>query len=372
VDVLLLNEVDLGLERSGYRDVAQELADALGMNYAFAVEFVELAPRLFSDSDGVRAANHDLVHRGLHGNAILSRYPIRHASVFRFYHQGFDWYAQEKQVFSFLEGRHHMDQVVPPLARVMSFCQLRRGGRMALMAELEMPDLSAGAVTVIVTHLESRARPAMRHQQMQELLEQIRGLAQPVILAGDFNTSGRDSTPGRVHRFLLKLTASGSFWNWLAPRVKPGLGWLNDFLRGAPRLWMVERDPTRQDVRAANEEWRLFAELEQFRFQDGHGFDFRGDRHRSTNHRIGTLANSNERTRSGFAPTSDAALAWGPIGRGKLDWILIKPYIQAPRDRQASYRFAPHFGRTLRGLDDLSDHRPILVDLPFAEPRRDD
>jgi len=41
-DLILLNEVDLGTKRTDYRDVARELAHALGMNYVFGVEFVEV------------------------------------------------------------------------------------------------------------------------------------------------------------------------------------------------------------------------------------------------------------------------------------------------------------------------------------------
>ena len=40
-DIVVLNEVDWGLKRTGYRNVAKELADAMGMNYAYGVEFVE-------------------------------------------------------------------------------------------------------------------------------------------------------------------------------------------------------------------------------------------------------------------------------------------------------------------------------------------
>ncbi|MBI3950248.1 MAG: endonuclease/exonuclease/phosphatase family protein [Acidobacteria bacterium] len=370
VDVLALNEVDLGLERSGYRDIVQELAGALGMNYAFGVEFIELAPlRLYSwEAEDSAKTNDGQAYRGLHGNAILSRYPIRSARIFQFTHQGFDWYIQEKQTFSFLDTLDRERRAASPIVQAMSFRQLRRGGRMALIAELDVPDVVEGTVTIVVTHLESRCRPTARRRQMRELLEHIRGVTHPVILAGDLNTSGRDSTPGRIHRDLLKLTASGPFWSWLAPRVKPGLGWLNDFVKGAPHGWAVERDPTCRGFLAANQERSLFDEIEQFRFDDGGRFDFRGDRERSMNQSMGPLANSNERTRMGFVPTSGAGWALGPIGRAKLDWILVKPYLRAPQDLPTTYRFAPHFGRTLRGLDDLSDHRPILVDLPFEEP----
>ena len=36
-DVILLNEVDFGIKRTDYRDVARDLAHALRMNYAFGV-----------------------------------------------------------------------------------------------------------------------------------------------------------------------------------------------------------------------------------------------------------------------------------------------------------------------------------------------
>ncbi len=43
-DLLILNEVDWGMNRTRFRNVASELADALGMNYAYGVEFVEVDP----------------------------------------------------------------------------------------------------------------------------------------------------------------------------------------------------------------------------------------------------------------------------------------------------------------------------------------
>jgi hypothetical protein len=79
-DVIILNEVDLGMPRTAYANVAGELADALGMNYAYGVEFVELGPL----SDSTEYHNVDTSrYRGLHGNAVLSRFPIRAASVHR-------------------------------------------------------------------------------------------------------------------------------------------------------------------------------------------------------------------------------------------------------------------------------------------------
>lgn len=356
-DILALNEVDIGVGRTGYRHVVEELAVALGMNYAFGVEFIELAPLLLGRPDPS--------YRGLHGNAVLSRYPIRRATARPFRHQGFDWFGQEKQFFCGLYSSDSTPSATPPLARALSFCQLRRGGRTALIVELDVPELPEGSVTVVTTHLENRCAPAVRRQQMGELLERLRAIEHPVILTGDLNTSGRNRTPGPAHKFLLNLMASGPFWCWLSPRVEPVLGWLNDLRIGSADFWATERDPTHP----ASPERGLFDDLYAFRFDDGRAFDFRGDPARTVHHLGGLLANSNERTGSGFVPTSETPWASGLIGRSKLDWILVKPYIHAPEELQGSYRFAPHFARTLRGLSRLSDHRPLLVDLPLHEPR---
>lgn len=107
-DVVLLNEVDLGMKRTDYRDVAKELAHALGMNYAFGVEFVEvdrledlgIDPVELEDPALARQMQNELKpdparYRGLHGNAILSRYPIQNAKIIRL-PVCHDWFGTEK------------------------------------------------------------------------------------------------------------------------------------------------------------------------------------------------------------------------------------------------------------------------------------
>ena len=39
-DIIVLNEVDWGMKRTGYRNVVADLASALKMNYAFGTEFI--------------------------------------------------------------------------------------------------------------------------------------------------------------------------------------------------------------------------------------------------------------------------------------------------------------------------------------------
>ena len=59
--------------------------------------------------------------------------------------------------------------------------------------------------------------------------------------------------------------------------------------------------------------------------------------------------------------------------RGRRMRPLVKAYLGSPRDDDGSYRFAPHFARTLGSINyslptRLSDHDPISVDLSFEEP----
>ena len=77
-DIVLATEMDFGMARSGQRHTTRDLAAALGLGYAFGVEFVELGigdayeTSLFADMPN---------DHGLHGNAILSRYPIENAAL---------------------------------------------------------------------------------------------------------------------------------------------------------------------------------------------------------------------------------------------------------------------------------------------------
>ena len=68
----LLIESDAGMVRSGNRDVAREFARELGYAYAFAPCYLSLVKG--SGLEYHAEGDNDL---GLHGNAILSRYPIR-------------------------------------------------------------------------------------------------------------------------------------------------------------------------------------------------------------------------------------------------------------------------------------------------------
>ena len=73
--------------------------------------------------------------------------------------------------------------------------EVRRGNRIALLADIEDSSLPLGAMTVVATHLEDKTKPENRHKQLEEILAYIKDTPHPVILAGDMNTSGSDLTP---------------------------------------------------------------------------------------------------------------------------------------------------------------------------------
>ena len=103
-------------------------------------------------------------------------------------------------------------------------------------------------------------------------------------------------------------------------------------------------------------------------------FDLRGDAGKSIGGKKKPFSNSNQRGGKGFVTIYQVKRPIMFIGKYKLDWIFVKPPgLAEPFDRKSSYRFAPHFGRTLTLVNGaiearISDHRPMLVELPLGEP----
>ena len=402
-DIIVLNEADWGVNRTLFRNVAGELADALHMNYAYGVEFVEVDPITMGiDQDAIvrevvkayapQGADKDEVirrvreimkpdperYRGLHGTAILSRYPLTNVRLIPFRFQGHDWYADEKRKTSQVEKAEAKLSVT--VFKEQLIRQVRRGGRMMLMADVKDPDLPSGGVTIVATHLEDLTKPSSRRKQLTELLQQIRDIRGPVIVAGDMNTSTHEGMPIGLKRLLSERFGSGKWWakEGATEAIKYGTpaGWFYDLSHSLVGFARKVDDPTEHSIPlfGENPEAKFFTTLENFRFADGGAFDFRGDRTRSWKGREGKLANSNERAEKGFVPTDELEKTYGPVGEYKLDWIFVKPAtLTSPYDRHQPYRFAPHRGRTMRRLNHslpggISDHSPITVALPFDEP----
>ena len=383
-DVLVLNEVDLGMPRSGYRDVARELAESLGMNFAFGAQFVEVDRRQLeldgsagsslTRGEGTPALSvHPRRYRGLHGLAVLSRYPIRRARLVPFDAQPYDWFAGESAGTSLTEKAKR--RLAKWAFSHDSSRQIRRGGRGMLIVDLALTDRPEATLTVVATQLENRTKPSGRRRQMAELLEELRGIANPVLVAGDLNTTGKDHAPTSISRELRGRYLRADGWIRRLAMKLTGVGMIFDLLRTATAFLRAQHDPTIRGIPllAPNRERELFQELERMRFDDGGACDFRGERELSWNGKRKKLANSNERGFKGFVSTFQFDRTYLGVGKFKLDWILVKAYLTEPHDAAGSRRLAPHRGRTLRALNKslperVSDHDPLTVDLPLHEP----
>jgi endonuclease/exonuclease/phosphatase family metal-dependent hydrolase len=155
-DVVLLNEADWGMARSANRHVTRDLALVLGLGYVYGIEFLELTK---GEAAELEAAGENTW--SLHGNAILSRWPLRNARVRR----------------------------LPLRCSWAAGSQARVGCRMALLAEIET---ASGPLTLACTHLENRTTPEGRRDQMRALLECLPA-GQRAVVGGDLNTSTIDS-----------------------------------------------------------------------------------------------------------------------------------------------------------------------------------
>ena len=385
-DVIVLNEVDWGMKRTDYRNVIAELAAALRMNYAYGVEFVEVDPIALGleKFEGIKDGDEELIretkvdpakYKGLHGTAILSRYRLENVQLIPLQFQGHDWYQDEKKSVAPVEKGKR--QIAEQVFLEKIYRQIRRGGRTMLQAEIVDPQLPNGRVTIVATHLEDRTTPKNREKQLEELLARIKEINSPVILAGDMNTSGEDATPTSLKREVTKRLGSKSFWIHRGISYALGVGIIKDVLIGGVKFVRNQSDPTVKHVPivAPNPAAGFFEALKDFRFNDGGAFDFRGEPARSTGNSSETLGNSNERGPKGFVTTFEVERKVGSIGKFKLDWFFVKPpALTDPDKKDQPHLFAPHFGRTLKSLNysiehRISDHSPIIVDLPLQEPR---
>jgi endonuclease/exonuclease/phosphatase family metal-dependent hydrolase len=159
-DVLLLSELDWGMARTGNRFVAREIAAASRMNYAFAPCYVAL-----TKGAGVEKSVSGENLESLHGNALLSRYPM-------------------KQVHSL---------ALPNGKDKMKGAEKRIGSQRAVIADIEHPQ---GRFRAVSLHLDAHSSQRHRYQQMKEVLNHLQTLEPqlPVIIGGDWNTTTHNAS----------------------------------------------------------------------------------------------------------------------------------------------------------------------------------
>ncbi len=384
-DILLLQEMDIGHCRSGYLFAAKHLAQKLKMNFVYAPQQLEIDP-VHLGLDHIKFDNGDVdqmacrallgnssTYKGVFGVAVLSRYPIKNVELFQLKTKPYDWYDGEIQKPDFLEkGRRKGSEA---LFKFQPIREVKVGGRSFTRVDLHVPGVPFETVTIINIHLEIKASPDDRRKQVKEILSYMKDIKNPVVMAGDFNSSSTDVRSTSVGRFSKKTVTD--------PTKLLGIGLFAANITGANQLRTIVngyknlRDPLAWSIPVIlpNKTKALFSTIENFRFADGGAFDFRGDKSRSINGNSGELSNANQRhTGRGFTFTYSVPRSIGVIGCERLDWIFVKSFLTSPKQRNGSYRLAPHFGETL-GLinlsseDAYSDHHPITTVLPLEEPK---
>ncbi|MGH9582067.1 MAG: endonuclease/exonuclease/phosphatase family protein [Bryobacteraceae bacterium] len=379
-DIVVLDEVDDGVKRSGYRNVPRDIARALHMNYAYGVEFVELnsiylgvkkmdipggaEQESASEKFGVDPKR-DLA---LEGSAILSRYPILSAKIVRL-PQEYDWYHEE--IGAIDELRKAEKWTAKKVFDERLKRQVRRGGRMMLVVKLAVPEASGGALTVVCPHLEDYTTPKGRRKQMDFVLRQIRGISGPLVVAGDMNTLDHDGTPATIKYTLVRrILLNYRFWMRQALYLVlpvPGL----HYAFTAVNYFKNYHDPTAFSIPLIlpNYSRWLFEDVRQFRFQDGGKLDWAGLKRASFQHRGRTLSDSNQREWKGFATSFAYRRTYhGLVGKYKIDWMFVKEPGRKGGNPKNNHPFRPYFGRTLCGVNTgptnrISDHCPTTLDL---------
>lgn len=212
-DVILLNEVDLGMARSGNLDIALTLARELGMHMAFGPAHLELTK---GTDDDLAAPGEN--RESLQGNAILCRYPLSESRVVP----------------------------LPACFEPFEFHEKRYGTRSCLWARA---DLGTKTIWLGAVHLEVRNTPACRASQMRHLLAHLPGgPGEPHILGGDFNTGGfaRGTRWRTLRSVALLLARSPAFMQERMCHPERGPEPLFQLARGAGLEWegLNTHDPT--------------------------------------------------------------------------------------------------------------------------------
>jgi endonuclease/exonuclease/phosphatase family metal-dependent hydrolase len=158
-DLLLLNELDDGMVRSGNLNVALELSRVLEANTVFGVEYLELTKGV---GDEARLAGENT--SALHGNAILTRHTFSNPQVIGLPRCENNFESKERRI----------------------------GGRIGILVDLEI-----GGTRFVAgnTHLDVVNTPRCRRKQMRAMLQAVDARldlqgdsSRAAIVGGDLNT----------------------------------------------------------------------------------------------------------------------------------------------------------------------------------------
>ena len=380
-DILMINEADIGMPRTDYKNMVEELATTLGYNYVFIPEFIEVDPIILGvekeilDNENIPTSliktrvNKKKI-QPIIANAILSKFPLENPRVIRL-PDYYDWYGEEKKRVFFGEKikRYAAENVLDE----KTISHVRIGSRCALLADTTV---DGEKITLLTVQLEDRTDAIHRAKQVKYLLEQIKSIDNPVIVAGNLNTTTRNNAPVRPMRVIKNtFTDVHNLARFGVGLIFPP-GLILNVTRPTIDYFRKSSDPTVKSIPiiAPNYERKVFNNFKKFTFDDGYRFDFRGDDESLMQNfdPNGWLSNSNERAHVGFVPTYHINRNFG-IANSKIDWIFVKGYRTDPFDKSdGSEKFAPHNARTLHTLnfaykEPISRHAPLSVDLAITD-----
>ena len=145
-DIIILNEMDIGMARSSNIHTTRKLAFHLKMNYAWGLEFVELTRGNHMEQNRTAGSENSV---GLHGNAILSRCKLFDAVVFR-----------DQLADSYFSNQ--------PNKKNAMGSEKRLGGRMSLFARTSL-NTDAASDHIIVGSIH-KAHPSNNRKEIWEYL----------------------------------------------------------------------------------------------------------------------------------------------------------------------------------------------------------
>ncbi|MDX1387222.1 MAG: endonuclease/exonuclease/phosphatase family protein [bacterium] len=157
-DIFLIPETDMGMARSGNRNVARDLAQELKLNYFFVPTYINL-----SKGNGTEIHFEGDNAEAIHGNAILSRHPLKEFHNIPLHN------AKDK-----MKGK-----------------EKRIGNQQALACTVEFPQ---GDVRLICAHLDAHSSKRHRKDQVRLIMDYLNKLEPlPSLFGGDLNTTTYNS-----------------------------------------------------------------------------------------------------------------------------------------------------------------------------------
>lgn len=340
--IFTLNNVGFYNEKSGFKNMAEIFAEAVNANYVFAPEFLEASPEILKKSDI------DYDFRALSGNAIVSKFPILSAKVLRL-PACYDWFYEEEQRILY---DPYAKRKTKNRAGEGQLNLIRRGGRIALFADILLPN--DDVITVVSSQLENRAESKCRQRQLQSALYYMKSFHRPIVYGVDMNNIEKSVAPQTFAAVVEKTVKDPKFY------AKKIISALNPFSLFTSLTTMtygkyrVNSDPTVKNIPLIlpNNSYTLFQSILNFQFDDSSQFDFSGEN---------TLANSNERLERKYLKTYEYKKFIGK-GRYKLDWIFVKPvYLNNIKTYYPAEATTLNSIAFNQNLDTLSLHYPISV-----------